>query len=203
MKIQIQQGKPAQEFFGPVLGDGFTPVSDTKAIVDWHEVFFTSAGRNVQKAEKLNTKLARDLLQLPFMAPGPESSLATRNLLRGNSFLLPGGDKVAEQMDRPATEISDVMKKVGTISGGAITQGAPLWLCLLAESEVIGRETKPGQFAKAEGLGPVGARIVAEVIIGLLELDDHSFLGSNRNWSPDAGLDSIGEIVASVNSPDL
>ncbi len=203
MKIQIQQGKPAEEFFGTVLGEGFSPVTDTKAIVDWHEVFFTSAGRNVQKAEKLNTKLARDLLQLPFIPAGPESSLATRNLLRGNSFLLPGGDKVAEHMNRPAAEISKVMTKIGTISGGAITQGAPLWLYLLAEAEVIGRETTPGQFDKSEGLGPVGARIVAEVIIGLLELDEHSFLGSNRNWSPDPAMVSIGEIVASVNSPDL
>ncbi len=203
MKIQIQRGEPAQEFFGPVLGDGFTPVVDTKAIVDWHEVFFTSAGRNVQKAEKLNTKLARDLLQLPFMPPGPESSLATRNLLRGNSFLLPGGDKVAELMNRPAAEVSDVMEKIGTMSDGEITQGAPLWLYLLAEAEVIGRETTPGHFDKAEGLGPVGARMVAEVIIGLLELDEHSFLGSNRNWRPENGMETIGEIVASVNSPDL
>ena len=43
-----------------------------------------------------------------------------------------------------------------------------------------------------EGLGPVGARFVAEVIIGLLELDPRSFLGSSRNWSPLDGDDKIG-----------
>jgi hypothetical protein len=89
------------------------------------------------------------------------------------------------------------------MSGGEIMQGAPLRLHLLAEAEVIGRGTTPGHFDKAEGLGPVGARMVAEVIIGLLELDDHSFLGSNRNWRPENGKETIGEIVASVNSPDL
>ena len=39
-------------------------------------------------------------------------------------------------------------------------------------------------------LGPVGGRIVAEVLIGLMQLDPTSFLGSNPNWSPEfAGPD--------------
>lgn len=46
------------------------------------------------------------------------------------------------------------------------------------------RSTAASKFSKGEGLGPVGARFVAEVILGLLELDPRSFLGSNRNWSP-------------------
>jgi len=41
-------------------------------------------------------------------------------------------------------------------------------------------------------LGPVGARLVAEVIIGLLEHDSRSFLGANRNWSPMDTIDKIG-----------
>ena len=46
--------------------------------------------------------------------------------------------------------------------------------------------------SRGEGLGPVGARLVAEVIIGLLELDHRSFLGSNRNWSPLDSADRVG-----------
>lgn len=67
-------------------------------------------------------------------------------------------------------------------------KATPLWIYVLAEGKVVGRmdEGAQGQkkFSKGEGLGPVGARFVAEVIIGLLELDRRSFLGSNRNWSP-------------------
>ena len=33
-------------------------------------------------------------------------------------------------------------------------------------------------------LGPVGGRIVGEVIIGLLQLDRHSFLSVKRQWRP-------------------
>lgn len=202
MAIKVQSGGADEEFFGPVLGEGFSPLADPKAVVDWTHLFSTPAGGTVQKAEKLDTTMAGDLLELPFIDPGPDvvRSLATRNLLRGNSFLLPGGDKVAAAMGRDEDEIEDVMKKIRHLSGDAITEGAPLWLYILAEAGEIGRETEPGKFDKGEGLGPVGARIVAEVLIGLLELDEHSYLGADRNWTPDPDYDTIGKIL-SASSP--
>lgn len=200
MKIQVQKGDNPFEFFGQILGRGFSPVGDVRAIVDWHEQFFTPANRQVQRAEKLDTKMAGDLLKLPFLPDSVERSLATRNLLRGNSFRLPGGDAVARHMERPDTEIEAVMNRVSAMSDGKITNGAPLWLYILAEAEVIGRETSPGTFESGEGLGPIGARIVAEVLIGLLEFDSHSYLGANRNWKPSEEYDSIGKMLASVNS---
>ena len=197
MKIKVRQGGGEHEFFGPVLGEGFSPVNSQDAVVEWGELLETGGSGTVQKAEKLDTKLASDLLALPFIGSG-EASLATRNLLRGNSFLLPGGDKVAEFMERPREEVEKVMAKIASISGNRITEGAPLWLYILAEAEEIGRETTPGNFDKCEGLGPVGARIVAEVIVGLLELDPASYLGDNRNWIPDPTYDTIGKILAGV-----
>ena len=200
MKIQVQSGEPSHELFGPVLGQGFSPVADPQAIVDWRELMFHPNKANVQRAEKLDTTMAGDLLALPFVGPGDEASLATRNLLRGNSFLLPGGDKVAVHMGRDAHEIEKVMDLVDKISDGRITEGAPLWLYILAEAEVIGRESHDCKPEEGEGLGPVGARIVAEVMIGLLELDQHSYLGANRNWVPDPDFDSIGKILVSQNA---
>jgi hypothetical protein len=52
-----------------------------------------------------------------------------------------------------------------------------------------------GSMNEGEGLGPVGATIFAEVIIGLLELDDHSYLGANRNWSPREEWNTLGKLV--------
>ena len=46
----------------------------------------------------------------------------------------------------------------------------------------------------------MGARIVAEVLIGLLEFDDHSYLGANRNWKPEAHYNTIGQMLAATNS---
>jgi hypothetical protein len=66
----------------------------------------------------------------------------------------------------------------------------------LLEGRHVGRMDKTAQgqpkFSKGEGLGPVGARFVAEVIIGLLELDPRSLLGANRNWSPMDADDKVG-----------
>lgn len=199
MKIQVQAKAPAHELFGKVLGEGFSPVKNKDAIVDWRELMFVPDRAGVQRADKLDTKMATDLLNLPFVKPPDEASLATRNLLRGNSFLMPGGDKIAEAMGRPAKEIAEVMKKIAHLSKKRITEGAPLWLYILAEAESIGRESHGCKFEEGEGLGPVGARIVAEVMIGLLELDEESYLGSNRNWLPQDKFDSIGKILVSQN----
>jgi len=189
-KIQIQKNESALELFGTLLGRGFEPLSDLKGVVDWLELVDSSAGRNVQKAEKLDTKMATDLLKLPFIPPTSEQSLATRNLLRGQSFLLPSGEKIAEAMNRSASEIDTVNQQAKTIAGPDIdlSTGTPLWFYLLTEAEVIGKETMPNQFEPGEGLGPVGARIVSETLIGLIEVDPRSFLATNRNWEPSDGL---------------
>lgn len=79
-------------------------------------------------------------------------------------------------------------------------EGISLWLYILAEAEVIGRSQPNGTAKKGEGLGPVGATIVAEVIMGLLELDPHSYLGANRNWSPREEWDTLGKL-ATVAQP--
>ncbi|MEM1300571.1 MAG: heme peroxidase family protein [Pseudomonadota bacterium] len=198
MKIQVQNKGKHFELFSKELGNGFSPVPSKDAVVDMREIFFVPTKSGTQTAETLDTLMASELLALPFIT-NDENSLATRNLLRGNSFLLPGGDKIAEKMGRPEDEIAKVMKKIHHLSKGEITEGAPLWLYLLAEGEVVGRETSPGKFDKGEGLGPVGARIVAEVMIGLLELDEESYLGANRNWTPRAEWDDIGKIMLAVN----
>lgn len=114
---------------------------------------------------------------MPFITPPDERSLATRNLKRGNSFLLPSGESIARYLGEEEEDIDKVTKCAN------IKNGTPLWFYILAEAQVIGKKEK-GKNHPGEGLGPVGARIVAEVLIGLLELDDSSYLGSNRNWSP-------------------
>jgi hypothetical protein len=61
----------------------------------------------------------------------------------------------------------------------------------------IGRETSPGEFEPGEGLGPVGAWIVAETIMGLIELDSRPYPAENRNWSPaqGVGVSTLGEML--------
>ena len=190
-KIQVQKGGTSFELFGTTLGTGFSPLTDGKAAVDWDELLDNGIGRTVQNAEKLDLIMASDLLDLPFITSG-ESSLATRNLLRGQVFLLPSGEAIARHIGREESEIDTVSARVKALLPNAFDTGSPLWLYLLAEAEVIGRETSPQSFDPGEGLGPVGATIVAETLIGLIELDEASWLGENRNWTPDSAENGLG-----------
>jgi hypothetical protein len=198
-RIQIQKGGSLFDIFGPKLGRGFSPLDDSDAIVDWHELVPTSLGRTIQMAERLDTKMAALLLNLPFLAGDPVPSLAARNLLRGQSFLLPSGEQVAAAIGRSETEIAGVRQNAQALAGSAIdlSSGTPLWFYLLVEAEEVGRETHPNMFDQGEGLGPVGARIVAETLIGLVELDPRSYLGRNRNWRPSDGVgtSTLGEML--------
>jgi len=56
---------------------------------------------------------------------------------------------------------------------------APLWYYVLAEAEA---ESSGGA-----QLGPVGGRIVAENILGLLQADDTSWINQNPLWQPTLG----------------
>jgi len=202
-KLRVKVGGPKHVILDPnsVLGKGFEPVTNAASVVEWAALLDSGNGQ-FERAGKVDVKLAKALLDLSFIpptVPAFERSLAVRNLLRAQSFLVPSGEQVGQAMIRAgANEITSEMIETVRAAGKklGLPKATPLWVYILAEGKVIGRmdEGAQGQktFAKGEGLGPVGARFVAEVIIGLLELDSRSFLGSNRNWSPADTADKIG-----------
>lgn len=197
MRLQVQEGQQSFRLFGQTLGRGFSPVPGPDAVCDMHELFETFEGRNVQRAGRLDTKLASDLLALPPRVDADRQSLATRNMIRGQSFLLPAGETIAREMGRPDAEIDQVSQSVVADEAG-LQNGTPLWFYILREAELVGREEADGSRRPGEGLGPVGASIVAETIIGLLELDHRSWLGSNRNWRPLTRADDANVELSSV-----
>lgn len=194
-KIRVQAGGPEHDLFGPELGGGFAPVPSDDAVVEWAQLFDLPGAGRPQFSHRCAPKMAADLLSLPPMIDSERQSLATRNLERGQGFLLPSGEAVAEQMGMDATHIAKVTAAAATASKGELPGATPLWYWLLTEADVVGRETKPGQFHKGEGLGPVGATIVAEVLIGLMERDGRSWLSSNRSWKPKPNQRSIGAML--------
>ena len=76
-------------------------------------------------------------------------------------------------MGVPALSKADLSELSGY--GLGLDESTPLWLYILKEGHVMegGRH-----------LGPVGSRIVGEVIIGLLELDRDSYLWAHPRWRP-------------------
>jgi hypothetical protein len=59
--------------------------------------------------------------------------------------------------------------------GLGLDESTPLWLYILKEGHVM---------EGGEHLGPVGGRIVGEVIIGLLQLDRDSYVWAHPRWRP-------------------
>ena len=75
------------------------------------------------------------------------------------------------------------------VDGGTATWrgAAPLWYYVLREAEYYGvlhDPNEPGVGFGGQHLGPVGSRIVCETLIGLLWLDQSSFLHDKRGFKP-------------------
>ena len=108
------------------------------------------------------------------------SVLAFRNLVRGLFYLLPSGQDVAAAMGIPV--ISPAAALPDNVDSAAVSdgfgQGTPLWFYILRESELAGG-TK---------LGPVGARLVADVFTGIMAADKdgllHDASPKSRGWRP-------------------
>ncbi len=144
----------------------------------------------VQPAYKIDTSLVDPLGKLPGTEAPGIPSLAQRNLLRSLRLGLPSGQDVARAMGiRPIPDSKLLIGKATqedlpenrpiTDFGRSFRGQAPLWVYILAEAQQAFKNDKTPIF-----LGPVGGRIVAEVFIGLLLGDSHSFLSQDPYWTP-------------------
>ncbi|MEM7551898.1 MAG: peroxidase family protein [Bacteroidota bacterium] len=189
-RLYLQDPQYVYDLFGRNLGSGFTALGDSARIVQWDH-FFALNSTPVQLANKVDTKIVSSLLNLPFrIVRDSVNSLATRNLMRGESFNLPSGQQVRERLGISDTINSKVDEFLNKDEFKELppefSTHTPLWFYILAESEIIGRMDKNGS-KPGEGLGPTGARIVGEVMIGLIEEDPNSYLNQMKNWKPFLG----------------
>jgi hypothetical protein len=145
---------------------GFRPIPRLWTI-DW-SFFLDVPGRSKkpQLSRKIDAILSRGLFDLPGFDQ-KESSLAFRNLKRGEALGLPSGQDVANLMG---------LQPLGGKKLGA-PEPTPLWFYILKESGLRG----------GQQLGPVGGQIVAEVLLGLLKGDKRSFVNAAPKWRPTLG----------------
>jgi hypothetical protein len=161
---------------------GFKPVAQS-SVVDWSNFFRINPAKAPQLSLAIDGKLAAPLFKLPFVGSGDEDSLATRNLLRGLSFGLPSGQSIAKFMGLEPLNQYEL----------DLEGEAPLWYYILKEAEVQ---------QDGKRLGEVGGRIVAEVLIGLMQGDKMSYHYLEPNWIPelptasgDTGTFSIADLI--------
>jgi hypothetical protein len=157
----------------PDLRGGFR---SPERFIDWQTFFrfpgFETAMRNTKKIDRL---LSTPLFTLPTAAVAtgdPPFVLAQRNLLRHLTWQLPSGQAIARAMGQQVLGGNDLREL--REFGQGLERSTPLWHYVNAEAELV----EGGQ-----RLGPVGGRIVAEVLIGLLQLDPGSYL-SQPGWRP-------------------
>ncbi|WP_436535130.1 peroxidase family protein [Actinoplanes sp. HUAS TT8] len=176
---------PAVPLFPDLVG--FGPISHH---LDLAQIFDLPGRPPAQRAKRLDGRLASSLIGLPTQVTGAvdteaHRSLAVRDLLRGESTALPSGEDVAALLGVPA------------LTEGTWPGGTPLWFYILKEAE---------QTTAGNGLGPVGGRIVAEVLIGLLRADPAGYLNLEPDWTPNlpaaASNFRLTDLLA-LNVPDL
>lgn len=147
-----------------------------RRFVGW-QTFFDFGGAqtpNARPNKRIDTKISTPLFQLPLAAIASHdlpTSLPQRNLLRHLTWSVPSGQAIAAQMGIEPLAPSQ-LAELSTFNVG-LENSTPLWYYVLKEAEVL----KDGLT-----LAGVGARLVGEVIIGLLELDKTSHL--SQGWRP-------------------
>ena len=163
--------------FGPDGGfnlNGGRPIP-SDLVMEWKNILPVDPNFPARPPRKIDTKLSLPLTTLPGSAvppPDPTIHLAIRNTLRGKRVGLPSGQQVARAMRAPVLSNATLGLSNDPGWGGE----APLWFYILKEAELPPANT--------ERLGPVGGRIVAEVLVGLLQRDPNSYLYLDPAWKP-------------------
>jgi hypothetical protein len=143
-------------------------------VVEWKNILPVDPAFPARKPRKIDTRLSLPLTSLPGSVvppPDPAVHLAVRNTLRGKQVGLPSGQEVARAMRVPILSNATL----GLSDPGWAGQ-APLWFYILKEAELAPYH--------GERLGPVGGRIMAEVLVGLLQRDPNSYLYLDPAWKP-------------------
>src|SRR5581483_10717472 len=160
---------------GPFFGLVFDPAQDAaeadpddlrggfrapRRFVGWQS-FFDFGDGEVKPNKRIDTRISTPLFALPAHAIATHDQpvvLAQRTLLRHLTWSLPSGQAVARALGVEPLAARDL----GELAPYGLERSTPLWYYTLKEAEVV---------ADGLHLGPVGGRIVAEVLIGLLQTD--------------------------------
>jgi hypothetical protein len=186
---------------------GFRPIPADWAI-DWP--LFINLGHDAGQAApqlsyKIDTSLVNPLGKLPEQIAKDPSCLALRNLMRGATFQLPSGQRMAEALGIPPLADEDLVigkataagpRKLITAVAAGFAGNAPLWAYVLSEAQVTSWKNAAPGLAENDipiRLGPVGGRLIAEVFASLLRGDLTSYPYAEPAFRPIAGFTRNGK----------
>jgi hypothetical protein len=176
-------GDNGNPFFGMVFdpaGDGQADPVDlrggtraSRRFIGW-QTFFDFGDGNVKPNKRIDTKISTPLFDLPLAAIAshdPPQALPQRNLLRQLTWSLPAGQAIAALMGVTPLAAADLAE----LQPYGFQSSTPPWYYVLKEAQLV---------EDGLHLGPVGGRVVAEVLIGLLQTDINSYLVQKPRWTP-------------------
>ena len=158
-------------------GISFAPIPSIW-IADWRRFFHIDPGVTPNPSRAIDPFLASTLANLPHF-PAGENVLALRNLIRGDSLGLPSGQGVASVVGAGSETLPPAQIATGPDGAVAAQHGlhtsTPLWYYILKEAQVTRDGTR---------LGPVGARLCAEVLVKLIQVTPNSILNTIPRPTP-------------------
>ena len=171
------------------LNRDYRPLSAAH-VLDW--VRFVGLGRGANLAQKINTTISSGLFGLsdPMVIRykdnsegASEAMLPARTLLRGSKARLPSGQEACVLAGTPVIEVDAGHRHYAVLFDKGLLDRLPLWYYLLHEAEVAGIDESLSESHRQGGcrLGPLGSRIVAEVLLGLLRVDEDTY---PDGWTP-------------------
>jgi hypothetical protein len=155
-------------------------------VIDWSYFFDLPDRPSAQRCKKLDGKLTAALMYLPeaisgAVDTGAHRALAVRDLQRGQAVGLASGETIARHLGIPPLAREETgLAEIGW------DQETPLWFYILKEAAV--RE-------HGDQLGPVGGRIVGDVLVGLMDCDPGSFRAVYPEWRPTLPSARSGEFT--------
>lgn len=169
-------------------------------VIEWDRWVRIDTAHPVRSARRLDTDLAKPLSEMENEVGEAMSEatrgifrhLARRNLRRGYRLNLPTAQECIAAVNalggEPLPALTPEQVKAGSparraaLEAGGFEHATPLWFYVLREAEALGC---------GERLGPLGSRLVAETLVGLIVADPTSYwhapgADGDGRWSPSA-----------------
>jgi hypothetical protein len=180
-----------------------------KNLIDW-TVFLPE--QNPIRSNRIDGKVTAPVFDLPESAIPDDikyiGNLPHRNLIRSRQLGLCSGEALAnhygltpvpsDMMEPDAAKRSLYMRNEAVTDPSAHVFSTPLWYYILREAELSNGAPGPNR----SKLGPLGSRLVAEILLGAIAWAELSIL-TDTSWTttiPGAADDHLRNIVRWVNN---
>jgi hypothetical protein len=193
--LKGMDGKPFFGFiFDPALGDitpapGLDPADlrsgfrAPRRFIGW-QTFFDFKDGEVKRNKLIDNKISTPLFTLPLGAIASHKApiaLMQRNLLRHITWSMPSGQSIAREIGVDLLSAADLDEL--RVYDMDLEKNTPLFYYMLKESALV-PSSDIGKNTGGFHLGPVGGRIVGEVVVGLLQSDPASYVTKQPLWTP-------------------